>query len=84
MTTFKLRHWWTGGPHRRVTVFAGPDRDHLANCGDLTFREQEARDFFDALAIPPGALSEPEYEASITTAEGETIEVIAQSYQASA
>lgn len=33
------------GAHRRVRVFVGPDRDHLALTGDLTFREAEADQF---------------------------------------
>lgn len=38
---------WThhGGPHVTVTVFAGPDAEHRARCGSLTFRVDEWRTF---------------------------------------
>ncbi len=49
--TIKLRwmHIGRGDMHTRVTVFVGPDKDHLANCGDLTFRLNEAKCFRESL-----------------------------------
>lgn len=40
----KLR-WFRGEGHDRVTIFMGPDGDHLANCGTLTMRPEEAEHF---------------------------------------
>ena len=44
-TAFWVRLDGENGEHIRMTVFAGPDVDHQANCGQLTFRTQEAKDF---------------------------------------
>jgi hypothetical protein len=39
------RHFDAGGPHIRVSVFAGPDREHRALVGVLTFRRGEDNEF---------------------------------------
>lgn len=36
----KLRYR-LGGGHTHVTFFMGVDKDHLQNCGDLCFRNEE-------------------------------------------
>jgi hypothetical protein len=38
------------GPHRRISIFAGADREHRANCGQLVMREDEAATFLRMLA----------------------------------
>ncbi len=43
-TVVKLR-WNRGIGHDRVTIFTGPNRDHLANAGTLVFRSEEAEAF---------------------------------------
>jgi len=40
----KMR-WTNNGPHKRVTLFVGVDRDHLANAGTLCLRPDEATAF---------------------------------------
>lgn len=40
-----LLAWERGAGHDRVIVFIGPDRDHLASCGELTMRPAEAEAF---------------------------------------
>ena len=42
MVWFKMKK--TAGPHVQVSVFDGPDRDHLAFCGQFVAREE----FFEA------------------------------------
>jgi hypothetical protein len=39
-----------GPAHDRITVFIGPDLEHLACAGELTMRPEESRDFEYALA----------------------------------
>jgi len=41
MTVLKLRTVQETGGHVRVAVFVGPDVDHLALSGHLTFRHEE-------------------------------------------
>lgn len=39
-----------GVVHHRIRVFAGPDADHRASCGELTLRETEATELLRILA----------------------------------
>lgn len=60
-TSFSYRVDEDNGYHVWVTVFAGPDEQHRAHCGQLTFRAAEWADFQDRL-IGPGhivVVSEP-------------------------
>lgn len=49
MTVFRFREADRNPAHVRVDVFAGPDADHLALSGTLTFRVDEFPAFADAL-----------------------------------
>lgn len=51
MTAIKVRLDGLVGIHRRVTVFAGEDAEHLANCGRLTMREAEAQDLLALIEL---------------------------------
>jgi hypothetical protein len=51
MTSFLLRCDDPVGVHRRVTLFAGVDDEHRANCGSLTLRESEVADLIEVLAL---------------------------------
>ncbi len=43
-TVFKFR-FFKHHIHTVVSMFAGPDSEHLAKCGDLVFLEKEWTDF---------------------------------------
>lgn len=59
---FKLKLREPEGAHQRVTVFVGPDEDHLAHAGVLTFREAEASEFANMLdSIPEGSTETPRF-----------------------
>ena len=55
----KLQWLPVGGAHIRVTVFTGPDADHLANAGELTFRYEEAQCFHDSVRQGTGIEGAP-------------------------
>ena len=46
----KLR-WEDLGAHKRVTIFSGDDKDHLAHCGVLTLRNDEAVRFRNTIRM---------------------------------
>lgn len=48
MTLFKLEAQHQG-PHVKVRVFVGPDGDHLALAGNLTFEPEQYKVFHEAL-----------------------------------
>lgn len=49
MTVFRFRTSDTNPAHTRIRLFAGPDAEHLALAGELTFRNDEFRAFADAI-----------------------------------
>ena len=42
---FRLRWFNYTAQHISVTFFSGPDKDHMANTGSLTFTHEEAKAF---------------------------------------
>lgn len=64
MTAFKVELDERPG-HHLVRIFAGPDRDHLALCGSLTFTPAEARAFLDLLKA--GATAAPDMPSVFTS-----------------
>jgi hypothetical protein len=49
-TTFAVRTTRTEGPHVDLVLFAGPGEGQRARCGELTLRQEEARDLEARLA----------------------------------
>lgn len=45
-------YWALQGVHVHVHVFAGPDEQHRAHAGNLTFREREFQDWRDRVEGP--------------------------------
>jgi len=39
-----IKDYGHGGVHKQVSLYAGPDADHRAHCGQVTMREDEAED----------------------------------------
>lgn len=61
-TSFLYRVERDNGHHLRVSVFAGPDEQHRACCGVLTFRSREFEDWCERV-VGPGHTLEPKREA---------------------
>jgi len=47
------------GGHYWVSVYSGPDLDHLAKCGDLCFREEELFPLLEQMKNVPRFLCLP-------------------------